>query len=198
MNTLTALKRSSLGLDLYLWLVYRTFALRAPKRLTWRLLYSQFGAHPANASDRVTVRNFQRKVLRELKKIKIALAWPELFNGSGRLDPASLDPGHRAAQSRSANKLISPFLTSQRPVSGLCAPGWTPGYPPRLLESSSDSGWFWCRQRRDLRIMGYGASLDWTESSICRTLVRRRHHSPLPSLVFSLQTKLPRLGRDFR
>ena len=30
MNILTALKRSPLGLDLYLWLVYRTFALRAP------------------------------------------------------------------------------------------------------------------------------------------------------------------------
>ena len=44
MNTLMALKRSTLGLDLYLWLVYRTFALRAPLRLTWRLLYSQFGA----------------------------------------------------------------------------------------------------------------------------------------------------------
>ena len=29
MNTLTALKRCSLGLDLYLWLVYRTFPLRA-------------------------------------------------------------------------------------------------------------------------------------------------------------------------
>ena len=28
MNTLTALKRSTLGLDLYLWLVYRTFTLR--------------------------------------------------------------------------------------------------------------------------------------------------------------------------
>ena len=76
MNTLKALKRSTLGLDLYLWLVYRTFSLRAPLRLTWRLLYSQFGAHPANASDRVTVSNFQRKVLRELKKIKIA--WPGL------------------------------------------------------------------------------------------------------------------------
>ena len=36
MNTLTALKRCSLGLDLYLWLTYRTFALRAPQRLTWR------------------------------------------------------------------------------------------------------------------------------------------------------------------
>ena len=72
LNTLTALKRSSLGLDLYLWLVYRTFPLRAPQRITWRQVYRQFGVDPARASDRVTVRNFQRKVLRELKKIKIA------------------------------------------------------------------------------------------------------------------------------
>ena len=76
MNTLSALKRSPLGLDLYLWLVYRTFPLRAPQRLSWRSLYRQFGVDPARASDRVTVRNFQRKVLRELKKIK--LAWPGL------------------------------------------------------------------------------------------------------------------------
>ena len=76
MNTLTALKRSPLGLDLYLWLVYRTFALRAPLRLTWRLLYGQFGAAPDKASDKFIVRNFRTKCLRELKKIK--LAWPEL------------------------------------------------------------------------------------------------------------------------
>ena len=38
MNTLTALKRSTLGLDLYLWLTCRTFALRAPLRLTWKQL----------------------------------------------------------------------------------------------------------------------------------------------------------------
>ena len=76
MNTLTALKRSTLGLDLYLWLTYRTFTLRAPLRLTWRQVYRQFGVDPDRSSDRVTVRNFQRKVLRELKKIK--LAWPEL------------------------------------------------------------------------------------------------------------------------
>ena len=76
MNTLKALKRSTLGLDLYLWLNYRTFTLKRPLALTWRLLYSQFGAHPDKTSDRVTVRNFQRKVVRELKKIK--LAWPGL------------------------------------------------------------------------------------------------------------------------
>ena len=74
MNTLTALKRSSLGLDLYLWLTYRTFALTCPVQITWRQVYRQFGADPAKASDRVTVRNFQRKVLRELKKIKLAWA----------------------------------------------------------------------------------------------------------------------------
>ena len=76
MNTLTALKRSTLGLDLYLWLAYRTFALRAPLRLSWRQVYRQFGLHPTKASDKRTVLNFRRKVLRELKKIKIA--WPDL------------------------------------------------------------------------------------------------------------------------
>ena len=76
MNTLTALKRSALGLDLYLWLVYRTFALRAPLRLSWRALYRQFGAEPAKASDKRTVDDFRKDCLRELKKIK--LAWPDL------------------------------------------------------------------------------------------------------------------------
>ena len=71
-NTLTALKRSSLGLDLYLWLVYRTFTLRAPQLLTWRQVYRQFGAHPAKASNNNTVQAFRYKVLRELKKIKLA------------------------------------------------------------------------------------------------------------------------------
>ena len=76
LNTLTALKRSPLGLDLYLWLVYRTFPLRAPQRLTWKQLYQQFGAHPSKASHHRTVQNFRSEVLRELKKIKIA--WPGL------------------------------------------------------------------------------------------------------------------------
>ena len=76
MNTLTALKRSSLGLDLYLWLAYRTFALMRPLRLSWRRLYRQFGADPAKATDRVTVDNFRKDCLRELKKIKTAR--PEL------------------------------------------------------------------------------------------------------------------------
>ena len=76
MNTLNALKRCSLGLDLYMWLTYRTFALRAPLRLSWRQVYRQFGVDPAKASNKFTVRSFREKVLRELKKIKIA--WADL------------------------------------------------------------------------------------------------------------------------
>ena len=76
MNTLKALKRCSLGLDLYLWLNYRTFALTHPLRLTWRQLYQQFGLDPDKSSDKQTVKNFRRKILRELKKIKTA--WPDL------------------------------------------------------------------------------------------------------------------------
>ena len=76
LNTLTALKRSSLGLDLYLWLVYRTFPLRAPQRITWKQVYRQFGVDPAKADNRRTVDDFRKDCLRELKKIK--LAWPEL------------------------------------------------------------------------------------------------------------------------
>ena len=75
-NTLKAMKRSPLGLDLYLWLTYRTFTLHAPLPLTWRQVYRQFGVDPAKASDTRPVDNFRTKCLRELKKIK--LAWPGL------------------------------------------------------------------------------------------------------------------------
>ena len=76
MNTLKALKRCSLGLDLYLWLTYRMFALQRPLQLSWRQLYRQFDANPAQAPHKRAVQDFRRKVLRELKKIK--LAWTDL------------------------------------------------------------------------------------------------------------------------
>ena len=74
LHTLRALKRSPLGLDLYFWLVYKTFALRQPLTLSWRQLYKQFGAHPADGPARIT--GFRWQCLRELKKIK--RAWPDL------------------------------------------------------------------------------------------------------------------------
>ena len=81
LNILKALKRSSLGLDLYLWLTYRTFTLKRPLRLSWGRLYRQFGVDPSHASGVCTVSNFRTDCLRELKKIKIA--WPGLNYATG-------------------------------------------------------------------------------------------------------------------
>ena len=104
MNTLAALKRSSLGLDLYLWLVYRTFALRAPLRLTWRHLHRQFGANPAQASDKNIVNAFRTKCLREFKKIK--LAWPGL-NYETAKGALILQPSAAAIQPSDHHQLAS-------------------------------------------------------------------------------------------
>jgi len=74
MNVLKAMKRSPLGLDLYLWLTYRLFGMTEPFTLTWRKLYRQFGSNPA--ADKRTVDYFRSDVLRELEKLKDA--WPGL------------------------------------------------------------------------------------------------------------------------
>ena len=77
MNILKAIKRSPLGLDLYMWLTYRTFALR-------KTVCGSLGEPSTVSSECIrtrpvttwTVQNFRKKCLRELKKIK--KAWPEI------------------------------------------------------------------------------------------------------------------------
>ena len=122
MNTLTALKRCSLGLDLYLWLVYRTFALKRPLQLSWRLVYRQFGAHPVKAGEKRTVLDFRRKVFARVEEDQDRLAGVELLHGSGSLDPLTLNTGHRSVRSKPASKLIFPFqpLTASAAASKDC------------------------------------------------------------------------------
>ena len=77
LHILRSMKRSSLGLDLYFWLTYRTFGLKTPLTLSWRQIYRQFGADPAKASDHgFSHSRFRAACLRELKKIN--RAWPDL------------------------------------------------------------------------------------------------------------------------
>lgn len=82
MNILMAIKRSTLGLDLYMWLSYRTFTLKKVTAIRWRDLYRQFGVDPSKANDKLTVNNFRKKSLRELKKIKTA--WGDLRYDTAR------------------------------------------------------------------------------------------------------------------
>ena len=83
MRILKAMRRSSLGLDLYMWLSYKTFSLLSaagPKaqRLSWYQMYAQFGKDPA-AADKITVQAFRKDILREVRKLK--LCWPALEYG---------------------------------------------------------------------------------------------------------------------
>ena len=72
MNVLKAMKRSSLGLDLYLWLTYKLFCLKQPQALEWVALHRQFAKNPS--TDPRILSGFRRDVLRELRKIRTA--WP--------------------------------------------------------------------------------------------------------------------------
>lgn len=80
MRILKAMKRSSLGLDLYMWLSYKTYSLYAntkkPERLTWQRLYRQFGSNPDMADDHRTIMDFRKDALREISKLKAC--WPHL------------------------------------------------------------------------------------------------------------------------
>ena len=76
LNTLTALKRCSLGLDLYLWTAYRTFALTRPLRAPGGTCTASSEWSRTGPVTKKTVQNFRGKILQELKKIK--LAWPGL------------------------------------------------------------------------------------------------------------------------
>jgi hypothetical protein len=78
MRILKKMKRSSLGLDLYMWLTYKTFSLAAkgkgPQRLSWMALYQQFGSRNGVVDEHEAMRNFRKEAIRELKKLK--LCWP--------------------------------------------------------------------------------------------------------------------------
>ena len=73
MNTLRALKRSSFGLDLYLWLTVKLYRLTSPERIPLRLLYRQFAASP-HRTNRLAIKSWRKDLNRELNKIRTA--WP--------------------------------------------------------------------------------------------------------------------------
>ena len=121
LNILKALKRSSLGIDFYLWLTYRTFTLKGPLRLSWARLYRQFGVNPAKSVDKRTADDFRKDCLRELKKIQIA--WPELNYATAPwgANPPTLQT--RCATCAASVRGSSPQVPSPDPESPLADTG---------------------------------------------------------------------------
>ena len=95
MHTLRALKRSPLGLDLYFWLVYKTFTLHQPLTLSWRQLYRQFGASPAHGGAGVH-QQLSAVGPARVQKNQTGMAGPGLSHRHGRAGHRAVAASYRA------------------------------------------------------------------------------------------------------
>ena len=161
LNILKALKRSSLGLDFYLWLTYRTFTLKRPLRLSWARLYRQFGVKPAQEGDNRTVQAFRTDCLRELKKIK--LAWPDLNYATAHgvliLWPSKPSVCARAASARGVAIKFS-SLAQNRPVTSLAGPpdirGFASGASESVFHKNPAAGQVFQDETPNFQMPGFG------------------------------------------
>ena len=100
MNILKSLTRSPLGLDLYLWLTYRTFNLKRPLRLTWPQLYRQFGADPARGWRYKHRERLSHEVSPRAEEDSAPVAGPALSDGQGRARPLAVATAPRGIAAR--------------------------------------------------------------------------------------------------
>ena len=108
MNTLTALKRSPLGLDLYLWLTYRTFALRAPLRLTWQQVYRPVRSGTGSGQRQSDRPSLPHKGSPRVEEDQAGLAGVELLDGQRGLDPLPLETRDCAHDRPTASRGVAP------------------------------------------------------------------------------------------
>lgn len=65
LRALSALKSSSLALDIYCWITYRMSYLKHPTEIPWELLAAQFG------SDYAETRDFKKNFIKQLRKVLV-------------------------------------------------------------------------------------------------------------------------------
>ena len=119
MNTLAALKRCSLGLDLYLWLAYRTFALKRPLQALLAAVVPPVRSGPGQSQRQASRQILPPPHPARVEENQAGLAGVELLDGSGSPDPAPLDPQDRADQSGPARSLVSPFSAARSAPDGV-------------------------------------------------------------------------------
>ena len=134
MHTLTALKRSSLGLDLYLcWSTGPSRSALPSGSRGSKCTVSSEHTRPRPAITTPSKPSGTR--FSGVGQDQAGLAWPELRDASGRPDPLALGPGHRSAQSRPARPLDSPFPASHRPAEASAGRLGPPFLASPLLEA---------------------------------------------------------------
>ena len=119
MNTLASLKRCALGLDLYLWLTYRMFTLRAPAAAHLGAPVPSVRSAPLQSQRPSHRPKLPPPSSARVEEDQAGLAGVELRNGQGRVDPLALDTRDRTVRSRPASQLISPFPPLSGPSAAL-------------------------------------------------------------------------------
>ena len=94
MNTLKALKRSPLGLDLYLWLVYRTFALPLPATAHLEAVVPPVRSAPGQSQRQQHRSSLPLQGSPRVEENQVGLEGLELLDGSGRPDPLPFNAAH--------------------------------------------------------------------------------------------------------
>jgi hypothetical protein len=105
MNALQHLKGSALALDLYAWLTHEAFrssTRNKSRRVAWRSLHEQFGA------DYSDLRNFSRKAMDALGKIKVVFPSLEVETYKGGI---TIKPGQPAIASQTVTVIVAPEPT---------------------------------------------------------------------------------------
>ena len=117
MNILKALKRSSLGLDLYLWVTYRTFTLKRPMRPLLGAPLPAIRSEPSSGGRSAHRRRLSYGLPARVEKDQDGLAGSELRCGPGGADPSVLQIRHcpHAPAARGISSQIA-FAGQNRPL----------------------------------------------------------------------------------
>ena len=110
MNTLTALKRCSLGLDLYMWLVYRTFNTSCLATALLAAGIPSVRPEPKKRSHSRCRSKLPPTHPARVEEDQSRLDGTELHHGTGPADPVSLEAHHpigRASSTRKLDRLVS-------------------------------------------------------------------------------------------
>ena len=137
MNALQHLKGSALALDLYAWLTHEAFrssTRKKSRRVAWRSLHEQFGA------DYSDLRNFSRKAMEALGKIKTVYPGLEIETFRGSL---TIKPGQLAIPTKTVSvsaKPQEPPLPSAKATKkpSVEPPSPTPRISPRTIATATN------------------------------------------------------------
>ena len=123
LNILKRLKRSPLGLDLYMWLTYRTFSLKTPAHPRVETALPAVRRGPCEGNGEIYRPRLPRGLSPRAEENQTRVAGPALPHGDGRTRPLAVAAAHPAGTAPSHQR-IGPSGPREGPCERSTASGW--------------------------------------------------------------------------